>query len=388
MCGSLTTKPSYVLLSDDIGVPASLMVLECLEQWCSKLAVRLSLHASWTSKGHRLGRGALHNDRCHGAIIHLHRPEEPHFISCRRDAVLPYMSPSLQCVMCTKYTVRIVQAVCPVHASLLVKCKYARSHCLVFVTSAEVQADKHVARAQALANRARGVKDAVAIVCGSMRALAADEAALASAISAFCKDADEESVQMGCPLLKHFATLFQGLQREQAQLAEQMRTALVTTIDSEMEQSLHLMHAAQRRARKTAVQGSSSLQLGLPGHRRTASLSSAEQETTPGSPAHAELATSIQAWECKKEHVFLGAFAQGAHALRQFYDHGAARMRSMDAHVEDMQRAQHAALAREVRRLHQPETACIVSIACAVCFVVALGVLLLTPWYVAGSPHV
>lgn len=79
----------------------------------------------------------------------------------------------------------------------------------------ELQADGLTQRASVLRKAAARYVDALAVV-------AQEQGYLAEALDEFCSAADEESVHIGCPLLKHYVHLFADLKDEHVKLGDQV----------------------------------------------------------------------------------------------------------------------------------------------------------------------
>lgn len=205
-------------------------------------------------------------------------------------------------------------------------------------------------RAEALAARGAALKAAAARVCDAMDALACEQAALAAATEAFCGGVDEESVCIGCPLLRPFVALFEDLRGEQAALTQQLRTALVDTVDAQLAAPLQRMRdQARALARAEQPERSGGGKFRLLGGGAAKSADSGTQQRRAAEEARLALATTVSAWEARKEHVFLDSHLQAVRALDAFFARAGAVVRGVDAFVDDMGRARDGGVAREVR---------------------------------------
>lgn len=81
----------------------------------------------------------------------------------------------------------------------------------------EIQADGLTQRSLLLRKAAARYVDALAVV-------GHEQGYLAEALDEFCSAADEESVHIGCPLLKNFVHLFADLKDEHLKLGDQARS--------------------------------------------------------------------------------------------------------------------------------------------------------------------
>lgn len=217
-------------------------------------------------------------------------------------------------------------------------------------TPPRVQLAERLQHAEALAARGATLKAAAARVCHALDALSGEQAALAAATEAFCGGVDEESVRVGCPLLRPFVALFEYLRAEQAQLTKELYSALVEPIDAQLAaplQRIHDQRAALARAEVPERSGGSKFRLmGGGGAHKAAD---APQKRRAAEEARLALAASVATWEARKEHVFLNGHVRAARALDGFFARAGARMRGVDPFLDDMERARDAGVVREVR---------------------------------------
>jgi hypothetical protein len=208
-----------------------------------------------------------------------------------------------------------------------------------------VQVSESVQKAEVLATRSATLKTAAQRVCDALDGLAREQVGLATATEVFCSGVDEESVHIGCPLLRRFVALFADIREEQVKLNQQIKALLVTAIEADLsahvqqiqQQSKTLARAEQPEARgKFRIMG------------KTAEVATPSQVKKTAEDARLVLATSINSWEYKKEHFFLDSYLLTARALNEFFEQGTSIMRGMGSFMEDMERSRQAALLREV----------------------------------------
>ena len=222
-----------------------------------------------------------------------------------------------------------------------------------------LQASQLSEQAETLTARSGELQAAAARVSAAVEALSTEQTALARALESFCSGVDEESVCIGCPLLRRFVPLFEELRDEQVKLSAQIRALLVTALDTGLAEPLQQIKVQQK-----AV---SRLGGGEPSRGRLRMSLSGRPSDVGSSDVHAqaarlEYAAQLTAWQSTKERVFLDSFVQLAHGLRHFFERGGAAMAGMETFVDDMQHASDAAASRGV---HPPPCpACRASCSC------------------------
>jgi hypothetical protein len=97
-----------------------------------------------------------------------------------------------------------------------------------------VQAHDLEKQADALSNRAAAVRKAGQKFCSAIDAMVAEQSQLATALEIFCSGEDEESLRIGCPLIRRFVTFFSDIKQEQAALGKSLHAALVHAVDNEL----------------------------------------------------------------------------------------------------------------------------------------------------------
>jgi hypothetical protein len=203
-------------------------------------------------------------------------------------------------------------------------------------------------KAEALATRSVALQSAAQRVCDALERLAREQDGLAAATEAFCSDVDEESVHIGCPLLRRFVALFADIREEEMKLHQQIKALLVTAIETDLCKHVQRINQ-QKKTLARAEQPESRGKFRIIGKLAESATPSQAKKATED--ARLALATSVNSWEYKKAHFFLDSYLLSARALDEFFEQGRTIMRGMDSFVEDMERTRQAALLREVRHL-------------------------------------
>lgn len=97
-----------------------------------------------------------------------------------------------------------------------------------------VQAHDLERQAEALIGKASTIKKAAQKVCTAMDTLVIEQAALSEALESFCGGEDEESLRIGCPLLRRFVTFFDEVREGQGALSGALRAILVESFEEEL----------------------------------------------------------------------------------------------------------------------------------------------------------
>lgn len=97
-----------------------------------------------------------------------------------------------------------------------------------------VQAHDLERQAEALIGKAGTIKKAAQKVCTAMDTLVIEQAALSEALESFCGGEDEESLRIGCPLLRRFVTFFDEVREGQGALSGALRAILVESFEEEL----------------------------------------------------------------------------------------------------------------------------------------------------------
>lgn len=108
-----------------------------------------------------------------------------------------------------------------------------------------VQANDLEKQADALTARASAIRKAGQRVCSALDTLVSEQSQLATALDVFCSGEDEESLRIGCPLLRKFVEFFQDIKIEHAELSKALQASLVEAVDTEL--SSHLQAIKENR---------------------------------------------------------------------------------------------------------------------------------------------
>lgn len=116
-------------------------------------------------------------------------------------------------------------------------------------------------QADALSARAAAIRRAGQKVCSALDALVAEQSQLASAIDTFCAGEDEESLRIGCPLLRKFVEFFQDIKTEHAELSKAIQASLVHTVDQELGTQLQAIKEGRKALGRAETSSDSSKSL-------------------------------------------------------------------------------------------------------------------------------
>lgn len=119
-----------------------------------------------------------------------------------------------------------------------------------------VQAHDLEKKAEALTGKASTIKKAALKVCTAMDALVIEQAALSEALDSFCGGQDEESLRIGCPLLRRFVTFFDEVREGQGALSGALRAILVESFEDQLVGN-HLQAIKDQRRALAKAEGSS-----------------------------------------------------------------------------------------------------------------------------------
>lgn len=89
-------------------------------------------------------------------------------------------------------------------------------------------------QAEMLVGRASTIKKAAQKVCAAMDAVVVEQAALSEVLESFCGGEDEESLRIGCPLLRRFVAFFDEVREGQGALSGAVRAILVESFEDEL----------------------------------------------------------------------------------------------------------------------------------------------------------
>jgi hypothetical protein len=114
-----------------------------------------------------------------------------------------------------------------------------------------VQAHDLEKQAEALTARASEIRRAGQRVCLAIDNLVAEQSQLALALDVFCAGEDEESLKIGCPLLRKFVEFFQEINAEHSALSKEIQGGLVQAVDSELGRYLQAIKEGRKALSRT-----------------------------------------------------------------------------------------------------------------------------------------
>lgn len=139
------------------------------------------------------------------------------------------------------------------------------THAAVLPHRSAVQAHDLEKQAEALTTRASAIRKACQKVCSALDTLVSEQSQLAAAVDVFCAGEDEESLRIGCPLLRKFVEFFQEIKVEHAELSKALQGSLVHAVDTELGSHLQAIKEGKKALNRveTASDSSKSLKFRL-----------------------------------------------------------------------------------------------------------------------------
>jgi hypothetical protein len=184
-------------------------------------------------------------------------------------------------------------------------------------------------------------------MCDVLDAVATEESAFASALSAFCGGASEQTARSEGPSLGCFVQMVEDLREDQVKVAVQLRAALVTAVEQELDgDNMKRIRDGQSAVAKADSDGESGRgrRFMVPlvgGHER--------QSQKSATAAKQDLTEAVRMCEQRTDEVLRRSFVQVASALTHYFKQGAAVMHGLETCVDSMQPVQQGAAAQQVR---------------------------------------